>query len=127
MFNLRRGRGKVRGTSGPNTNVVLTDGFSPSVIDRNTGDTLVLHYTERAQPDLGGALNYSYDLYALPLGDVTGGFTATAHSFRTVTPASGQWQQAPITAMGGNITGIFVFQPLLNPYAEGSGLDVYGD
>lgn len=122
MFKFRNGGGKTKGRPAPFTPVVLTSGF-----DHNPNDTLVLHYTERAQPDLGGALNYSYDLYALPLGDITGGFTAVARSFRTVTPASGQWQQAPITAMGGNITGIFHFQPLLDPFSAGNGYDIYGD
>lgn len=121
-FIFRRGAGKTKGRAQLPVNAVVTDGF-----DENMNDVVHLHYTERAQPDLGGALNYSYDLYALPLGNVTGAFTAVAHSFQTVAQASGQWQQAPITASGGNVTGIFHFQPLLNPFGEGSGYDIYGD
>lgn len=109
MFKLRSN--PKRGQ--PNSNhhyAVVTSGF-----DDNELHTVHLHYTERAQPDLGGALNFSYDLYALPLQDILGPFMGAREQFRTVTPVTAYFQQAPLTGMGGTFVGTFVFQPLLDP------------
>jgi hypothetical protein len=103
---------KNRGRPAPPHIAVVTSGF-----DDNELHSVHLHYTERQQPDLGGALNYSYDLIALPLTDIVGPFVANPliNSFRTTTPPTGYFQQAPLTGMGGTFTGQFVFQPLLDP------------
>lgn len=102
----------------PNSNhhyAVVTSGF-----DDNELHTVHLHFTERAQPDVAGALAFSYDLYALPLYNVAGPFMVAESTFRTVSPVTAYFQQAPATGMGGTFAGTFAFQPLLdpsNPYA----------
>lgn len=111
MFKFRRNKsiGRHRAPNvGPNA--IVTYGF-----DENEGHTVHLHYTERLQPDVAGALAFSYDLYALPLYNVAGPFMTYRHQFRTVTPAPNYFQQAPITGMGGLYAGTFAFQPLLDP------------
>lgn len=99
---------------------IVTDGFDDSEIL-----SMQLHYTERSQPDLGGALNFSYDLLELPVYPVTGPFMVpNPHkTFRTVGPVTAYFQQAPVTGMGGTFTGGFQFQPLLDPNIPG-GFDV---
>lgn len=108
MFKLRNN--KTRGRQAPGHFAVVTAGF-----DDNELHTVQLHYTERQQPDLGGALNYSYDLYALPLQNVLGPYVGARSEFRTVTPVTAYFQQAPVTGMGGTFVGTFAFQPLLDP------------
>ena len=98
---------------------MVTSGF-----DDNELHTVQLHYTEHVQPDLGGALNFSYDLYAIPLTDIVGPYVAAAGGFRTVAPVTAYFQQAPITGMGGTFVGTFAFQPLLDPNNPGNGFDV---
>jgi hypothetical protein len=116
-FHIRANPQKGRRNPGLQ-HAVVTYGF-----DDNELHSVHLHYTERAQPDLGGALNYSYDLYALPLQDVVGPFVAAGTYFRTVQQVPAFFQQAPETGMGGTFTGSFAFQPLLDPNNP-SGFDI---
>lgn len=99
-------------------NAIVTSGF-----DDNEAHTVHLHYTERLQPDLGGARNFSYDLYALPLQNVGGQFMIARDGFRTMTAPTAFFQQAPITSLGGTVTGSFAFQPLLDP-SNPAGFDI---
>lgn len=117
MFRFRSNPRKGR-TTVPAHNAIVTSGF-----DENEGHTVHLHYTERLQPDLGGALNFSYDLYALPLKNLTGGFMAARGGFRTTTPPTAFFQQAPVTSLGGTVSGSFAFQPLLDP-TNPAGFDI---
>jgi hypothetical protein len=117
MFKLRTNPSKGRQRPA-NHMAVVTSGF-----DDNEAHTVTLHYTEHVQPDLGGALNFSYDLLALPLQDIVGPFVAARGGFRTVAPAVTYIQQAPATSMGGTFVGTFAYQPLLDPSIPG-GFDV---
>jgi hypothetical protein len=118
MFKFRNNQKRGARNPANNLHAVVTTGF-----DDDPAHTVYLHYTERAQPDLAGALAFSYDLYALPLQDVVGPFVAVSHSFRTVTPVMQFFQQAPATGMGGTFTGNFAFQPLLDP-SNPNGFDI---
>jgi hypothetical protein len=117
MFRIRSNPNRGRPT--PPKCAVVTSGF-----DDNELHTVQLHYTERQQPDLGGALNFSYDLYAIPITDILGPFVGAAGGFRTVAPVTAYFQQAPITGMGGTFVGTFAFQPLLDPNNPGNGFDI---
>lgn len=106
--NPQRGRRDTDMPFGPHA--VVTTGF-----DDDPAHTVHLHFSERVQPDLGGALNFSYDLYALPLYNVGGPYMIAKSGFRTVTPPTAFFQQAPTTGMGGTFVGTFAYQPLLDP------------
>lgn len=107
----------------PAVPIQVTSGFDDSDIQE-----FHLHYTERAQPDRGGGLNFSYDTYGLPINDIAGAFMVPARKFSILgPPPSRYFQQAPITNTGGTFAGSFVNQPLLDPNAPGSGLDYSGD
>lgn len=100
---------------------VLTDGFNDSEEQQAH-----LHYTERAQPDLGGALNFSYDLYQLPLVEPAGPWMVARHPTKPLGSfPTAFFQEAVVTSIGGLIPGQFIHQPLLDPNAPGSGFD-YG-
>jgi hypothetical protein len=120
MFKLRSNprRGQQPYNPAQHPHSVVTTGF-----DDDPAHTVYLHYTERLQPDLAGALAFSYDLYALPLQDVVGPFVAARHSFRMATPPMQFFQQAPVTGMGGTFTGNFIYQPLLDP-TNPNGFDI---
>jgi hypothetical protein len=117
FFNFRTNPQKGRPRPN-NHHAVVTSGFNDNELH-----TVQLHYTERVQPDLGGARNFSYDLLALPLQDITGPFVAAASQFRLTMMPTAYFQQAPLTGMGGTFTGSFAFQPLLDPNNP-AGIDV---
>jgi hypothetical protein len=99
----------------------LSHGFEEDDVSHFT-----LHYGLRQQPDQGGALNYAYELYGLPLDNVCGSWMVARHPTR---PLGSQplafFQLAPVTSIGGLVPGQFISQPLLNPDDPGSGFDIY--
>lgn len=85
-----------------------------------------LHYGRRAQPDVGGALNYAYENYGLPLVDVCGAFMVAKFPIPPIGSRPMMfYQTSPETSIGGLIPGQLISQPLLNPMDLGSGYDIY--
>lgn len=103
---------------GPET---LTSGFIDSDIQN-----FHLSYGYRTQPDRGGALNYAYELYGLPLSDVCGPWTVARHPYKPIgSQPVAFFQTAVQTSIGGNIPGQVISQPLLDPNNPGAGYDIY--
>ena len=95
-----------------------------SGIDESEPTAYNLHYTQRPQPDRGGALNFSYDLYGLPLNDVCGPWMVARSPTRPFGSfPTAFFQEAAVTNIGGLIPGQLQHQPLLDPNAPGSGYD----
>src|SRR5271165_3390016 len=85
-----------------------------------------LSYGLRPQPDIGGALNYAYENYGLPLNNVAGPWMVARWPLPPIgSRPLGFYQTAPITSIGGLVPGQIISQPLLNPYDMGSGYDIY--
>jgi len=99
----------------------VTSGF-----DESQNQQWQLHYILRAQPDIGGALDFAYANYGLPLQNVCGPWMVARHPTR---PLGSQplafFQTAPVTSIGGLIPGQIIAQPLLDPDGPGSGFDIY--
>ena len=85
-----------------------------------------LHYQHREQPDLGGALDYAYCNYGLPLDNVAGPWMVARRPFRPYgsPPLAFFAVQVP-TSVGGLIPGQIISQPLLDPRGPGYGYDIY--
>lgn len=99
----------------------VTSGF-----DEHEPVDFQLHYTRKPQPDRGGALNYSYDLYGLPLGDVCGPWMVANAPYQPIgSRPLAYYQTAPLTSIGGLIPGQLISQPLLDPNGVESGYDIY--
>lgn len=106
----------------PNHPAVVTAGFD----DCGCDNSAQLNYGFRAQPDRGGALNYAYENYGLPLVNVAGPFMVARAPFQPIgSPSLQAWQTAPVTSIGGLIPGQVISQPLLNPQGPDSGYDIY--
>jgi hypothetical protein len=85
-----------------------------------------LAYAFKSQPDVGGALNYAYDLYGLPLNNVCGPWMVAENPTRPLGAAPvAFFHMAPVTSIGGLIPGQVISQPLLGPDNPGSGYDIY--
>jgi len=104
----------------PNHPAVVTPGF-----DDCGCDTFALHYSEKRQPDIGGALNFSYDNYGLPLVQPGGAFMVARMPFMPIgSPAMQAWPVSVPTGAG-LFPGQMISQPLLNPQGPNSGYDIY--
>ena len=100
---------------------VVTEGFHDNAVQ-----PFALHYSFKEQPDLGGALNYSYDLYGLPLDNTCGPWMVATHPTRPLGSAPlAFFHVAPITSIGGLIPGQVISQPLLSPDNPGAGYGIY--
>jgi hypothetical protein len=100
---------------------IITSGFYD-----NETQSFALHYGYREQPDLGGALNYAFENYGLPLNDVCGPWMVARWP---ISPIGSRplafYQTSPETSIGGLIPGQVISQPLLDPSNMGSGYDIY--
>lgn len=99
---------------------VVTSGFHDNEIQ-----AFNLSYGLRQQPDLGGALNYAYENYGLPLTDILGAFMGARRTFLPFGSAPLAFFSQTVPTGIGTIPGQFVGQPLLNPQGPGSGYDIY--
>lgn len=105
----------------PNHPAVVTPGFD----DCGCNDSAQLNYGFRQQPDVGGALNYAYENYGLPLVQPAGAFMVAKTPFRPFGAAPLQaWQVSVPTGLG-LVPGQVISQPLLNPQGPDSGFDIY--
>ena len=103
------------------TGAVVTSGFND---DMEQGWSL--HYGLRVQPDIGGALNFAYENYGLPLDNVCGAWMVARNPTMPIgSRPLAFFQNAPITGIGGLIPGQIIAQPLLDPDSPGSGYDIY--
>lgn len=87
----------------------------------NSPTQFVLHWTERPQPDLGGALNYSFDTRQEPIKEMLGTAICVWRPFKPI----GQSPLIPLLARPvagiGVVTGTLVHQPLIDPTGTGPG------
>ena len=113
-------------TRNPTQNLIVVPETITDGINEDPNQQARLHYTFKPQPDIGGALNYSYDLYQLPLNNVCGPWMVAQHPTKPLgSNPTAFFQEAPVTSIGGLIPGQVVHQPLLDPNSPGSGFD-YG-
>lgn len=121
---IRPGYGPVDGNPHyviPSHPAVVTPGFD----DCGCENMAQLNYGLRQQPDVGGALNYAYENYGLPLVQPAGPFMVAQAPFRPFGSAPLQaWQVSMPTGIG-LIPGQVISQPLLNPQGPDSGFDIY--
>jgi hypothetical protein len=99
---------------------VVTTGF-----DDSDYQAFKLHYSFREQPDRGGALNYAYDTYGLPLNNVAGPFMVARHPWRVFGSQPLQYFPISVPTGIGTIPGQVISQPLLDPQGYGAGFDIY--
>lgn len=106
----------------PNHPAVVTPGFD----DCGAHQSAQINYGLRAQPDLGGALNYAYENYGLPLVQPAGAWVVARTPFQPMgSKPLTVYPQATETSIGGLIPGQIISQPLLNPQGPDSGYDIY--
>lgn len=100
---------------------VVTPGFD----DCGQINEAQLNYGLRPQPDRGGALNYAYENYDLPLVQPAGAFMVARAPFMPFGSMPLQaWPYSVPTGIG-LIPGQVISQPLLNPQGPDSGYDIY--
>jgi hypothetical protein len=100
---------------------VVTPGFR----DAPPRGGFLLNYIKKTQPDVGGALNYAYDNYGLPLQDVAGAFMVARTPYRPIGGVPLQFFAQSVPTGIGTIPGQLISQPLLNPQGPGAGYDIY--
>lgn len=105
----------------PNHPAVVTAGFD----DCGCQPSAQLNYGYRQQPDVGGALNYAYENYDLPLVQPAGPFMVARAPFRPMGSAPLQAWPVSVPTGIGLIPGQVISQPLLNPQGPDSGYDIY--
>lgn len=113
-----------------NENISYVSHGRPEVVTAGFHDADIqdfhLSYGYRRQPDMGGALDYAYQLYGLPLINHCGPFMVARHPWQ---PLGSQpvafFHTAVETSIGGLIPGQVISQPLLDPNNPGSGYDIY--
>lgn len=99
----------------------ITTGF-----DDDPNQMWAVHMGFRVQPDKGGALNYAYENYAVPIDNVCGPWMVARHPTMPIgSRPLAFFQTAPLTSIGGLIPGQMISQPLLDPDGPGSGYDIY--
>jgi hypothetical protein len=105
----------------PTHPAVVTPGFDDCGCDASAQ----LNYGLRQQPDRGGALNYAYENYGLPLQQPAGAYMVAFRPFRPLgsTPLQ-PWPISVPTGIG-LIPGQVISQPLLNPQGPDTGFDIY--
>jgi hypothetical protein len=104
----------------PNHPAVVTPGFE------DCGDgSFVLSYGLRQQPDVGGALNYAYESYDLPLVQPAGAFMVALTPFKPLGSTTLQIWPTSVPTGAGLFPGQVISQPLLNPQGPDSGFDIY--
>lgn len=84
-----------------------------------------LNYGYRPQPDVGGALNYAYENYGLPLQQPAGGFMVARSPTRPFGSTPMQAWQVMVPTGAGLFPGQVYSQPLLNPQGPENGYDIY--
>lgn len=105
----------------PNHPAVVTAGFD----DCGLHPDATLNYGFRPQPDVGGALNYAYENYDLPLVQPAGPFMVARAPFRPMGSAPLQAWPVSVPTGAGLFPGQMISQPLLNPQGPDSGYDIY--
>jgi hypothetical protein len=100
---------------------VVTDGFD----DCGCAPSAQINYGYRTQPDVGGALNYAYENYELPLVQPGGAFMVAKTPFRPLGAAPLQVWPVSVPTGIGLIPGQVISQPLLNPQGPDTGYDIY--
>lgn len=103
----------------PDHPAIITAGFH-----EGDGD-YVLSYGLRAQPDVGGALNYAYESYDLPLSQPAGAFMVAATPFKPFGATPLQAWPTAVPTGAGLFPGQVISQPLLNPQGPDNGYDIY--
>jgi hypothetical protein len=98
---------------------VVTPGFD------DCGGDYVLSYGLRQQPDVGGALNYAYESYDLPLVQPAGPFMVAKTPFKPFGATPLQMWPVSVPTGAGLFPGQVISQPLLNPQGPDSGYDIY--
>jgi hypothetical protein len=99
---------------------VVTSGF-----DDSGATKFKLAYGFRQQPDRGGALNYAYLNYGLPLENVAGAFMVARQPSKPFGSMPLTYFPISVPTGIGTIPGQVISQPLLNPQGPGSGFDIY--
>lgn len=98
----------------------LNSGFASTATDS------AMRYGYRKQPDVGGALDFAFLNYQLPLDNQCGWWMVARHPTRPIGSVPlAFFQMAPVTSIGGLIPGQVISQPLLDPNGYGSGYDIY--
>lgn len=103
----------------PDHPAVVTPGFSDCEAD------YTISYGLRAQPDRGGALNYAYESYELPLMQPAGAFMVASNPSRPLGATPLQVWPTAVPTGEGLIPGQMISQPLLNPQGPDTGYDIY--
>jgi hypothetical protein len=104
-------------TRGP---AVVTSGFDDSMEQQ-----FHLSYGLRAQPDVGGALNFAFENYGIPLVQPGGAFMVARHPIPPIgNKPLAFYPQAVPTGLG-LVPGQMISQPLLNPQGPNAGIDIY--
>jgi hypothetical protein len=99
---------------------VVTTGF-----DDTGASKFALSYGFRQQPDRGGALNYAYQNYGLPLYNVAGAFMVARHPSKPFGSMPLTYFPVSVPTGIGTIPGQVISQPLLDPQGPGAGFDIY--
>jgi hypothetical protein len=99
---------------------VVTTGF-----DDSGATKFALSYGFRQQPDRGGALNYAYENYGLPLYNVAGAFMVARRPPNPFGSVALTYFPVSVPTGIGTIPGQVISQPLLDPQGPGSGFDIY--
>lgn len=105
----------------PNHPAVVTAGFD----DCGCQNAAQLNYGFRQQPDVGGALNYAFENYGLPLVQPAGPFMVARNPFSPIGAPSMQAWQVSVPTGAGLFPGQVISQPLLNPQGPDTGYDIY--
>ena len=100
---------------------VVTTGFQ----DGKIPSKFMVSMGFRQQPDRGGALNYAYENYGLPLENVAGAFMVARHPPKPFGSMPLTYFPISVPTGIGTIPGQVISQPLLNPQGPGSGFDIY--
>lgn len=105
----------------PSHPAIVTAGFDDCGCDASAQ----LNYGLREQPDVGGALNYAYENYGLPLVQPAGAFQVARHPFHPIGAPSMQVWPVSVPTGAGLFPGQVISQPLLNPQGPDTGYDIY--
>lgn len=103
----------------PNHPAVVTPGFNDCEAD------YTISYGLRSQPDRGGALNYAYESYELPLQQPAGAFMVAMNPTRPLGATPLQIWPSAVPTGAGLFPGQVISQPLLNPQGPDTGYDIY--
>jgi hypothetical protein len=104
----------------PNHPAIVTSGFDDCGMPSAS-----INYGYRSQPDRGGALNYAYENYGLPLENVAGPWMVARSPSKPLGSTPMQQWATMVPTGAGLFPGQVISQPLLNPQGPDSGFDIY--